>query len=137
MIMTLVKYYSTSNIAGAWPTDPKLYPTFLLLITSLITLIIDIFSLGERYCGSSSAKKVDTMISKMRYALLIFQAIGSATGASVFIGNFSAGSQQDLFGWACGDAAGQMSSVNSCDLICNSNVSRLRLLLLFATAAKL
>lgn len=72
MIITLVKFFSTSNIAGAWPTGPKLYPTFLLLITSLITLIINIFSLGERYCSSSSARKVETVVSKFRYALLIF-----------------------------------------------------------------
>jgi hypothetical protein len=126
MFVTLVKFFSTSNIAGAWPTNPKLYPTFLLLITSLITLVIDIFSLGERYCGLSSAKKVDAMVSKMRYALLVFQAIGSATGASVFVGNYAAQSQQDLFGWSCGDASGAMASVNSCDLICSSNVRRLR-----------
>jgi hypothetical protein len=123
MIMTLVKFFSTSHIAGAWPTNPKLYPTYLLLITSLITLTIDIFSLGERYCRRASAKKVDTMISKMRYALLIFQAIGSATGASVFKGTQAAGSGQDLFGWTCSDAADQMANVNSSDLICNSNVS--------------
>ncbi len=123
MIMTLVKYYSTSHIAGAWPTNPKLYPTYLLLITSLITLVIDVFSLGERYCGASGIKKTDTMISKMRYALLVLQAIGSATGVGVFKGTQAAGSGQDLFGWTCSGAADQMASVNSSDLICSSNVS--------------
>lgn len=137
MIMTLVKFFSTSNIAGAWPTNPKLYPTYLLLITSLITLTIDIFSLGERYCTSASAKKADTMISKMRYALLVFQAIGSATGAGVFKGTEAAGSAQDLYGWSCSDAADQMSSVNSSDLICSSNVSRFRWLLLLVTSTNL
>jgi len=135
MIITLVEFFSTSDIAGAWPDNPKLYPTFLLLTTSLITLIIDIVSLGDRYCGSSLAKKADTMVSKMRYALLVFQAIGSVTGAAVFNGTEAAGSGQDLFGWSCSPASGAMASVNSSNQICNSNVSRLRWLLLLATAA--
>jgi hypothetical protein len=129
MIMTLVKFFSTSHIAGAWPTDPKLYPTYLLLITSLITLVIDVLSLGERYCGKATKKNVDTMISKMRYALLIFQAVGSATGAGVFKGTQAAGSGQDLFGWTCSDAADQMGSVNSSDLICSASVRQLFYLL--------
>jgi len=121
--MTLVKYFSTSQVAGAWPTDPKLYPTYLLLITSLATLVIDVFSLGERYCGNALKKSAENMISKMRYALLVFQAIGAATGAGVFKGTQAAGSAQDLYGWTCSDAADQMASINSSDLICNSSVS--------------
>lgn len=63
------------------------------------------------------------MVSKMRYALLIFQAVGSATGAGVFKGTEAAGSGQDLFSWTCSDAADAMATVNSSDLICSSSVS--------------
>jgi hypothetical protein len=123
--MTLVKFFSTAHIAGAWPTDPKLYPTYILLTVSLLSLCIDILHLGARYCGSSSARKADLMVSKMRYAILVIQAIASATGTGVFNGTKNAGSGQDLFGWTCSPTADQFSNVNSSDLVCNSNVSPL------------
>jgi hypothetical protein len=123
--MTLVKFFSTSHIAGAWPTDPKLYPTYILLIVSLMSLCIDLLHLGARYCGTASARKADFMASKIRYTVLVIQAIASATGTGVFNGTKAAGSAQDLFGWTCSPAADQFANVNSSDLVCNSNVSPL------------
>jgi len=123
--MTLVKFFSTSHIAGAWPTAPKLYPTYILLIVSLISLCIDLLHLGASYCGSASARKADRMVSKLRYAIMVIQAVASATGTGVFNGTKSAGTGQDLFGWTCSSAADNFSAVNSSDLVCNSNVSQL------------
>lgn len=123
MIMTLVKFFSTSHIAGAWPTNPKLYPTYILLIVSLMSLSIDLLHLGARYCGSASARKADLMASKLRHTIMVIQAIASATGAGIFKGTRDAGSGQDLFGWTCSGAADQFAAVNSSDLICQSNVS--------------
>jgi len=123
MIMTLVKFFSTSHITGAWPTDPKLYPTYILLIVSLMSFCIDLLNLGTRYCGTASARKAGLAASKIRYMVLVIQAIASATGTGVFNGTKAAGSAQDLFGWTCSSAADQFADVNSSDLVCNSNVS--------------
>ena len=121
--MTLVKFFSTSHIVGAWPADPILYPTYSLLLVSLISLCVDLLHLGARYCGTASARKADFIASKGHYIISVIQVIATATSTGIFNATKTAGSAKDLFGWSCSSAADQFADVNSSDLVCSTNVS--------------
>lgn len=51
---TWLIYRRTMGIEGAWPDEPNLLPTLVLLATAVVAVFIDIFALGL-YMSSSTA----------------------------------------------------------------------------------
>jgi hypothetical protein len=43
--LTYVKYEQTKDVPGAWPKQPTLFPTLVLLVVALVALTFDICSL--------------------------------------------------------------------------------------------
>lgn len=123
MALTLVKFNSSKNITGAWPKNPILSPTFLMLSVSVINLTVDAIYLLVQCCGARAIKTVSRIVIKVRNTTGIITAIAPAiaAGFSSFAESTSGG--RDLWGWSCSPEADAMSTVNSSEMVCSTNVS--------------
>jgi hypothetical protein len=126
--VTLQKYQSTKDVAGAWPDQPLLYPTIVLLSMASLTLLVDLIHLAARFLTPKYAARAEFAVTKLRFAMSVFQALASGTGAGVFQYVNTNGEQNDLWGWSCSVNADKMANVNNADMICKSNVRHLSLL---------
>jgi hypothetical protein len=129
MALTLIKYNSSKNVKGAWPANPVLSPTFLMLVVSCVNVLVDVANLLVQCCGAKAIKRVADVVMKVRTTTGTITAVAPAVAAgfSAFAQNTTNGA--DLWGFSCSSAADQMAAVNSADMVCMANVSLLCLLL--------
>lgn len=122
MAFTLAKYNSTNNIEGAWPANPKLAPTIILLAMACLTCIADIITILVHLCNVRVVDRMMRLVAKIRAVMGFLQAIASAAGTGYFRMSFNNSGGNDLWGWTCSDAADAMASVNSSNAVCQNNV---------------
>ena len=122
MALTLAKYNSTKNIKGAWPDNPKLTPTILLLVMACLTCTADIITILVHLCQTRVVERMMRFVAKIRAVMGFLQAIASAAGTGYFRSNFINGGAKDLWGWSCSPGADAMASVNSSNMVCQNNV---------------
>jgi hypothetical protein len=123
MALTLVKFNSTKNVAGAWPANPLLSPTIVLLAMACLTCVADIITV---FVHCSHGKVVDSMVrvvAKIRVVMGFLQAIATAAGTGFFKIANNNSNGNDLWGWSCSDAADAMQNVNSAGQLCQSNTA--------------
>ena len=120
--LTLVKYHSTQNVPGAWPTNPLLTPTYVLLAMAVLSCTADIISFSVNCCYGQVKNTAMNIVEKIRSSMGFLQAVASAIGAGYFKAAQTWSGTADLWGWSCSDAADAMQSVNSSGTLCNSNV---------------
>jgi len=121
MINTLVGFRSTQNVKGAWPSEPILSPTFFMLSMAAVTFIADVLTFGARCGGASCAKKVSTIVARIRSTTSVMQILVSGAGAGIFKYANVVGNNKDLWGWSCSNAADAMQSVNHSGMLCKTN----------------
>jgi hypothetical protein len=122
MALTLAKYNSTKNIEGAWPANPKLTPTIIILVMACLTCTADIITVLVHLCHTRVVERMMRLVAKIRAVMGFLQAIASAAGTGYFKISFNSSGANDLWGWSCSDAADAMASVNSANTVCQNNV---------------
>jgi hypothetical protein len=122
MALTLATYNSTSSVEGAWPTNPLLAPTIVLLAMACLTLIADFITILVHCCGVKVARSMMRAVAKIRVLVGFLQAIASAAGTGYFKVSNNNSNGNDLWGFSCSPAADAMASVNSSGTLCQNNV---------------
>ena len=89
MSYALGKYYLTRNhiIAGnvhAWVTPATVWPTFMLLAISIVTFIMDFFTLCTYCCGIGAANRTSTIASTIIYGMMVLRIVVWAVAAGAF-----------------------------------------------------
>ena len=89
MSYALGKYYLTRNhiIAGnvhAWVTPATVWPTFMLLAISIVTFIMDFFTLCTYCCGIGAANRTSTIASTIIYGMMVLRILAWAVAAGAF-----------------------------------------------------
>ena len=102
MILITTKFYSTKDIfrggRTAWPKEPKLWPTFMLLAASAVTLLLSLVTLLA-YCFNFGRARRSWKLTVVKYAI----HIGAWIVVSVIYRYEKSlhGVQNDLWGWTC------------------------------------
>jgi len=120
--LTLVKYRSTQNVAGAWPLNPLLTPTYVLLAMAVLSCTADIITLGVNCCYGQVKNTMMNVVEKIRSSMGFLQAIANAAGAGYFKWAQASSGNSDLWGWTCSSGSGAMASITDAGTLCNSNV---------------
>lgn len=124
MVYVLVKFYQTKDIPAPgrespWAKNTTLWPTLLLLVSSLLTLLVDIGSMIAACCRK---KKVENKITWLGRTIKV------AKWVAVFILYRIGKTSRDLWGWSCDDraAAIQQFYVTNLDFhaLCTEQVSK-------------
>jgi hypothetical protein len=103
----LAKYYITksktvSSGQPVWPPSPVLWPTYMLFGISLVTLLMNFFTLVAYCCGVGAANKTHTVGSILGFLFMGIHVVAWIVAA----GAFRMGSNGiDLWGWTCGSEA--------------------------------
>jgi hypothetical protein len=125
MILTLVEFNNSKDVEGAWPKEPLLTPTNVMLAVSVVSLFADAISLGFQCFGGHVAVTAKTYAGYVKNVMKGIQLVVTAAGSGIFkSANVSSG-KKDLWGWSCSDAADAMSTVNNSGTLCSTNVSDL------------
>lgn len=127
MVFITIKYQSTKDeIRGgrtAWPKHPKLWPTFMLLAASAITLGLSFVTL-LLYCCNFSRARGSWKITIMKYVI----HIGAWICISIIYRYEKSlhGNNNDLWGWTCSEEVAALQSeftgVVKFSSLCNSQV---------------
>ena len=128
MAFLSIKYYDTRNETRggrtAWPKNPKLWPTFLLLIGAGITLIVSIITLIS-YCWFLKKAKRSWKLTVSKYAIHL-----GAWAIITILYRYEKdvhGSDNDLWGWSCSEKAAaiqaEFNDVVDFSSLCNLQVS--------------
>lgn len=118
MTITLVTFQNNANVDGAFPKNPLLSPTIVMLSIACLNVTADVVTLGIHFCHGRTAATAERMVQRIRSVLSIIQAIGGATSAGYFKSAQSLSSGADIWGFCCSDAA----TAKFADMICQSNV---------------
>ena len=102
MVFMMVKYNGTKNTfrngRNAWPRDPKIWPTVMLLVGSGLTLLLSIITLVS-YCINFSKARRSWKLTIVQYAIHIVAWIVIST---LYRYEKSLhGNNNDLWGWSC------------------------------------
>jgi hypothetical protein len=120
--LTLVKFNSTKNVAGAWPANPLLSPTIVLLAMACLTCVADIITVFVHCCHGKVVDSMARAVAKIRAVMGFLQAIATAAGTGYFKIANNNSNGNDLWGWSCSYAADAMQNVNSSGQLCQNNV---------------
>jgi len=109
---SLATYFLTKDkiIAGnlhPWATPTKLWPTYMLLATSVISFLLSIITIGTYMCGVGAANKTDSITSKVGYVMLAARLVAWAVATGLFK---MASTGNDLWGFSCGSIADAISN---------------------------
>lgn len=135
MVFMTAKYQATKDTdrsgRTAWPKDPKLWPTFMLLAGAGFTLLLSFITLVSYCCAFSKARR-SWKLTVLKYVIHI--------GAWLVISTLYRyekslhGNNNDLWGWSCSDEADaiqtEFNGVVGFSSLCNIQVS-ISLMLLF------
>ena len=123
MALTLQKHQSTQTVSGAWPANPYLTPTLVMLAMAMLTGAGDVVKLLMDCLSGDAAKMAKRAASRIRIIGSVLQMVSSAGGAGFFKWAKDNSGNNDLWGWSCTDAAADFSGLTSAPSLCNSNVS--------------
>lgn len=111
MLFMAIKYQSTKDVLRggrtAWPKEPKLWPTFMLLVGAGFTLLLSFITLLSYCCAFDRARR-SWKLTVVKYAIHI--------GAWLVISALyryekgTHGVDNDLWGWSCSTAATALQS---------------------------
>jgi hypothetical protein len=111
-----------------YPSKPLLWPTYLMLTTSAVSMLFNFCILISYFWGVRSANRVDTYASYWGYLVYAVNAavwLASSTTFKMLEGDPS-GSPSDLWGWSCSDLASEIQEkINGAvnfDLQCTTQV---------------
>ena len=111
MIFTVVKYQTTKDEdrggRTAWPKDPKLWPTFMLLAGAGITLLLSLITLLSYCCAFDKARR-SWKLTVVKYAIHIGAWL--VISALYRYEKSTHGVDDDLWGWSCSDKAAALQS---------------------------
>lgn len=130
MLFMVIKYSTTkSDFRGgrtAWPKQPKLWPTFMLLVGAGLTLLLSLITLLSYCCAFERARR-SWKLTVVKYVIHI--------GAWIVISTLyryeksAHGVNNDLWGWSCSTEAAALQSefngVVDFSSLCSVQVSRL------------
>lgn len=101
MIFTIIQYRNSESVAGAWPKQALLTPTFVMLAMSVISLVADAVTLGMQCFGGVVASTATTYAGYVKRAMTVVQLIVNAAGAGYFKDAKDTSGGNDLWGWSC------------------------------------
>ena len=109
MVYTTIKYQTTENtVRGGrtpWPKDAKLWPTFMFLATSGVTLILSIVTMLS-YCCCYKKATASWKLTVVKY--VIHLGVWLVVSALYRYEKGTKGNNNDLWGWSCSDKADQI-----------------------------
>jgi hypothetical protein len=121
MALTLVIYFNSQNSPGAWPSNPILAPTIVLLSMATLSCVADLITLLMHAFNGKWVTKMTKTVARIRAIVGFLQALATAAGAGYFQSSKSSGS--DLWGASCnGPATNNTEDLNNANTVCNSNV---------------
>ena len=131
IVYIAIKFQTTKTVIrggrGPWPKDPKLWPTYMFLATSGVTLIVSIAVLIA-YCCSYEKARTSIRLTVLNYVVHLGVWI-----AVTFLYRYERnlhGKDNDLWGWACNSAATalqtQFDGVVDFKMLCTAQVSSSR-----------
>ena len=111
MVYTTIKYQTTENtVRGGrtpWPKNAKLWPTFMFLATSGVTLILSIITMLS-YCCCYKKATASWKLTVVKY--VIHLGVWLIVSALYRYEKGTKGNNNDLWGWSCSDKADQIQS---------------------------
>ncbi len=121
MALTLIIYFNSKSSTGAWPSNPVLAPTIVLLTMATLSCIADLITLFMHACSGKWVTTMTKTVARIRVIVGFLQAIATAAGAGYLQSAKSSGS--DLWGSSCNAPTGPNEIVNNDQsTVCNSNV---------------
>ena len=127
MVFIVIEYQTTKDTLrggrNAWPKDPKVWPTIMLLLASFITLMLSFITLLMYCCNFNRARRSWKLVVA-KYAI----HIGAWTTVSVIYRYEKSlhGVNNDLWGWTCSNEAAllqnEFNGVIDFSRLCNSQV---------------
>ncbi len=106
MTYALAKYYTTKNHnahgTSIWASPTMLWPTFMLLAVSLVTVVLNIFTICAYFRGVEKANTTSSVAGCIGYALLAVHVLVWAVSIGLFK---MANTGKDLWGYSCGSQA--------------------------------
>lgn len=114
MVFVVIKYQTTKGeIRGgrtAWPQQPKLWPTFMLLIGAVITLLLSSITLLSYCCAFDKARR-SWKLTVLKYVIhigawLVISALYRYEKSANGVNN-------DLWGWSCSTEVSPREERNS------------------------
>ena len=122
MALTLAQYNSTKNMPGAWPPNPVVSPTFIMLIISCVNVLMDAINLLVQCCGVRALRTVATIVTKVRTVTGVVAAIMPAFAVGIFKFANSNTNSTDLWGRSCNNGDPTSAHVSNVqNTICNTN----------------
>lgn len=131
MVFMVVKYQSTKDeVRGgrtAWPKQPKLWPTFMLLVGAGFTLLLSLITLLSYCCAFKKARR-SWKLTVMKYVIhigawLVISALYRYEKSTNGVNN-------DLWGWSCSTEAtaiqSEFNGVVNFSSLCGVQVSHCR-----------
>ena len=120
--LTYIKYQQTKDVPNAWPTQPTLFPTLLLLVVAVMALTFDVSSLIAYFMpGKRIAERAFRLAVNVHYWITAVKSGAYVVAAAVCRTGFSVGNQNDLWGWSCSAQGKDMSQVNDAMFNCTGN----------------
>ncbi|PMD46851.1 hypothetical protein L207DRAFT_613685 [Hyaloscypha variabilis F] len=120
MALTLIIYFNSKSSTGAWPSNPILAPTIVLLTMATLSCIADLITLFMHACSGKWVTTMTKTVARIRVIVGFLQAIATAAGAGYLQSAKSSGS--DLWGSSCNAPTGPNTIVNNDQsTVCNSN----------------
>jgi len=110
MINTAVTYFKsrklTANGMSPWPSNPKVWPTLMLLGVSGAGLISNGAVLIAYFCGQRAANQTSSVASFFSGLYIVVHLVAWAVAAGLFKQqNALHGVQNDLWSWSCSPSA--------------------------------
>lgn len=121
-------FQSSKSVTGAWPDNPNLMPTLLLLAVASLALIFDLsMLLAYLKPNHRMARVAFTVATASHYIITSAKTVSYAIGAIVARTSYnygnSSGQTADLWSWSCTDQAAAMQNVNQAPSNCDTQVS--------------
>lgn len=120
-VITLVEYRSTETVAGAWPTNPFLTPTYILLAMAVLSCTADVITFSVNCCYGQVKNKMLDVVAKIRSSMGFLQAIANAAGAGYFKWANNTSGNSDLWGWSC-NGTPTSQDITNYSTLCGANV---------------
>ena len=129
MLYALITYNNTkdktlSNGQQPWSPTTVLWPTYLVLGTAALTLLMNIITMCLYFKGSGAADRSDNVSGYIGIALAAVNAVVWAVNAGLFK---MANTGNDLWGWSCSPAADalkdEVQGVLNFNTLCQVQVS--------------
>jgi len=107
MLYAIITYCNTKNMMLSngqhpWSPDTVLWPTYLVLATAALTLLMNTITMCLYFKGSAAADRSDSISGCIEIALAGANAVVWAVNAGLFK---MANTGNDLWGWSCSPAA--------------------------------